>query len=201
MDLLSFSWHAVPYFITAACIATTGALIRIWERGNRVSRYFLGFSTLFTLWTLLRGTLHLTRDPLLATIVCQYLYAAVALGLPPLFQFIFTVLHTKRERRALIRSNWVVGTVLAVITVGTPWVIAGVQVLPWGLEPRQGVLGPLLMAWVAVLMVMVVGDAVRAWRRSAHGPLERQRLRLFCASLPLLFAAATDLLLGAGATL
>lgn len=195
---MSFSWHAVPYFVSAILIAVTGVLIYSWERRGRASRYFLGFSALFTVWTLLRGSLHLMPDERLAGVLAQYLYCAVALGLPPLFQFIFMVLHTKRERRPLIRTNWVLGTFLAVLAVGTPWVVSGVQAVPWGLEPRQGPLGAVMMAWVAAMMGLVTLDAARAWRRSVAGSVDRRRLRLFCASLPVLFAAAGDLLVGAG---
>jgi diguanylate cyclase (GGDEF)-like protein/PAS domain S-box-containing protein len=198
IESFQFSPHAAPYFVSALVVATTGFLVYRWDRGSRTGSHFLAFSTLFAVWTLLRGALYLTRDAELATAISRYLYAFVALGLPLLLEFVFLVLRTTRLRRPLIRGSWTLGTVLAVASLSSTWMVDGVRELPWGFEPRQGMLGPALMLWVLLVIGVMTFDAFRAWRRALPDSVERRRLRLFCISLPILYAAAGDLLAGAG---
>lgn len=199
--VFAFSPHAIPYFVTALLVGTTAVLVFRWERGSPTSRHFLAFSALFVGWTLLRGTLYLTRDVEVAVALARYLFACVVLGLPVLFQFIFLVLRTTRLRRPLVRGSWTLGTVLAVASLSSSWMVDGVREVPWGLEPHLGMLGPALLLWVFVMIGVMTFDAFRAWRRSLPDSVERRRLRLFCISLPILFAAAGDLLASAGLAL
>jgi diguanylate cyclase (GGDEF)-like protein/PAS domain S-box-containing protein len=194
----TFNVHAVPYFLTALAVAATGFLVYRWERGSATSGHFLAFSALFTAWTLLRGSLYLTRDPALAAALGRYLYAFVVLGLPLLIQFVFLVLRTTRLRQPLIRASWTLGIALAVASLSSSWMVDGVRTSPWGFEPQLGMLGPALLVWVAIVIVVMTFDAFWAWRRSLPDSVDRRRLRLFCISLPILYAAAGDLLVGAG---
>jgi PAS domain S-box-containing protein len=193
-DLIRFSWHAVPYFPGALLIFAAGAWTLVRERGNRVSRDFFAFTTLFAAWMLLLGTRLLLIDAEAAMTVSRFIYALVSLGLPPLLAFTFTVLHTWRERRLVLQLSCVLGTVLALAAVGTPWLVADVSRMPWGFEPRQGPLGLVFSIWVAASIATMGFDALGAWRRSRLNPFQRRQIRMFCLSLAVLFIAATDLL-------
>lgn len=192
-DLFRFSWHAVPYFPAALLMAGTGLWICRRERGNRISRDFHAFTALFALWMLLLGLRMLLTDADAATVLSRYVYAAVLLGLTPLLQFSFTVLDTRHERRGMIRLSCVFGIPLALCAVGTPWAVAGALQLPWGFEPRQGALGPLFTLWVLAVIGTLAYDAIRACRNRRRGPLHQRQVRVFGASLAVLFVAAADL--------
>jgi PAS domain S-box-containing protein len=193
-DLMRFSWNAVPYFPGALLIATAGAWTLVRERGNRVSRDFFAFTSLFAAWMLMLGTRLLLVDAEAAITVSRYIYAVVSLGLPPLLAFTFTVLDTWRQRRLILQASCVLGTLLALAAVGTPWIVADVSRMPWGFEPRQGPLGMVFSLWVAASIGTMSFDAFSAWRHSRPNPFQRRQIRLFCVSLAVLFVAATDLL-------
>jgi EAL domain-containing protein (putative c-di-GMP-specific phosphodiesterase class I)/PAS domain-containing protein len=192
-DLIGFSWHAIPYFPAALLMAGTGWWIHARERGSRLSLEFFAFSTLFALWMLLLGVRLLLIDAHAATVLSRHIYAVVLLGLTPLLQFSFTVLDTRHERRGTLRASRILGIALALCAVGTSWGVADVVQLPWGFEPRQGVLGPLFTLWVVGLLGLLAADAVRAWRKGRRGALHRRQVRMFGASVAILAAATVDL--------
>jgi EAL domain-containing protein (putative c-di-GMP-specific phosphodiesterase class I)/PAS domain-containing protein len=191
-DLFRFSWHALPYFPAAALIAGTGLWICLREGANRVSRDFSTLTSLFALWMALLGARLLLSDADAATAVTRVVYAVVPLMLAALLRFSFTILDTWRGRRVLVRYSRRFGIALGLVAVGTPWAVAGVVETPWGFEPRQGVLGPLYTSWVLIVVGTLTLDAIRGWRNGRHGPHHRRQVRLFAASLAVLFLAATD---------
>src|SRR5690349_5651088 len=180
-NLIQFSWHALPYFPASVLVAGTGVWIVVRERGNRVSRDFLAFTTFFAMWMLLVASRLTLTDPEAAMIAGRWGRAAVSLGIPPLMQFSFMVLQTWRERRLLMRINCVIGITLALISVGSPWIVAGVSQMPWGFKPQNGLLAPVFTAWAGGMMGWLCLDAARAWRRGGrHNGFQRRQTRLFC---------------------
>jgi PAS domain S-box-containing protein len=192
-ELFRFNPHAVPYFPAAVLIAGAGLWIAARERHTRVSRDFLALTALFAVWQLLLGLRLLLIDAHAATVVSRHIYAVVPLSLGALLQFSSTVLGTWRKRRMLIRLSCVLGIVLALAAVGTPWAVGGSISTTWGFEPQQGPLGAAYTAWVLIVIGTLSFDAIRARRHARRGTLQRRQVRTFGAALAVLFVAVTDL--------
>src|SRR5687767_15214187 len=107
----------MPYFPAAALMVCAGVWVHARERGTRVDRDFLAFTSLFALWMVLLGLRLLMTDAHAATLLSRYVYATVLLGLMPLLQFSLTVLDTRRARRGFIRLSCAVGIALALCAV------------------------------------------------------------------------------------
>jgi len=200
-ELIRFSWTAAAYFPAALLIAATGVFMCVRECGNRISRDFLAFTAFFAAWMLLAGARMLLTDPDTATVLARFGRAAVSLGIPPLLQFSFTVLHTRGENRLLMRINSAVGTLLALASVGTPWIVEGVAQLSWGFKPQNGPLAPVFSLWATGMLGWLAIDAVRACGRSRPDGFQRRQTRMFCAALIVLFIGAVSLLSYAGGAL
>ncbi|MDP3857527.1 MAG: EAL domain-containing protein [Stagnimonas sp.] len=179
----AFSWTAVPFFLSALGIGVAGGLILYWERGSRISRMFALYSALFVLWSLGRGLMRLQTEPELMVLTMRQVYAVACISIPLLVQFVFVMLRTDALRRRLVSLNWVIGVVLAMIAVGSPWIIGGVYHYPWGMEPAHGPLGPVVIVWMSGLSLLLLIDARRAWTHSLPGTVERERLTLFSVAI------------------
>ncbi|MGH8030553.1 MAG: EAL domain-containing protein, partial [Arenimonas sp.] len=200
-DLFQFSWHAAAYLPAALLIAATGVFMCVRERANRISRDFLAFTAFFAAWMVLAGARMLMTDADTATVAARFGRAAVSLGIPPLLQFSFTVLHTWGENRALMRITCGVGTLLALASVGTPWIVQGVAQMPWGFKPQQGLLAPMFTVWAAVMLGWLAIGAARACSRTRPDGFQRQQTRRFCGALIVLFTGAASLLSYVGGAL
>jgi len=183
-------WH----FGAAAAVLVVGGLVLYWERGSRVSRLFAGFTAVFTLWAAARGLGRLLDDPAMMLLVWQRASMLVMLGLPLVYQFSVVMLRTEPRRTALVRVNWLIGIVFAMLALWTDTIIVGTREYSWGIEPAGGPLVFAWMAWVGAMMVAVFADAVRAVRSAPRGTLERQRLAIFMAALLCLYLAFVDFL-------
>ena len=194
----SFDPLSLLHFSAAIVVAGAGVLILLRERGSRVSLLFAGFCGLFALWAVGRGVLRLLNEPALVMAVSRWIYILMMLALPFLYQFILTLLRADHQRRAAIRVHWCIGFVFALLSIGTPWVLAGTQRYDWGWEPMYGPLGLLSIAWIAAMMLLSGADAVRAWRKSRVKSTERHRLTLFLVALGVLYFAFVDVLPSVG---
>ena len=197
-ELIRFSWNAAAYFPAALLIVSTGVFMCVRERANRISRDFLAFTLLFAAWMVLAGARMLLTDADTATLFARYGRAAISLGIPPLLQFSFTVLHTWGDNRALMRMNCTIGLLLALVSVGTPWIVEGVAQTPWGFKPQPGPLLPVFTAWATAMICWLAIDAARACSRSRPKGFQRRQTRMFCAALIVLFIGAGSLLSYAG---
>ena len=197
-DLFQFSWLAAAYLPAAVLLAATGAFVCVRERGNRISRDFMAFTTLFAAWVLLAGARMLLADAETATQVARFGRAAVSLGIPPLLQFSFAVLHIWGENRRLMRITCIAGILLALISVGTPWIVSGVEQLPWGFMPQRGPLSPVFTLWAAGMMSWLAIHALRALLRNRSNGFQRRQTRMFCVALAVLLVGAGSLLSYAG---
>ncbi|HVT36504.1 MAG TPA: EAL domain-containing protein [Nevskiaceae bacterium] len=195
------------YHFQAACVANytaallmllTGALMLRWERGNRTSRLFAGYTVLFALWSANRATMHLLDDPGLVVLLGRLHYCLVSIALPLLLEFIFLLLRIERQRRSLVRYNQALGLLLAATALQTPRVISGAAHFPWGYDPQLGPAGLAMMVWIFMLMCQTSLDLYRARRRTRPRTQERRRLNLFVVAVFFLFGAANDFLVDLG---
>ena len=187
-------WHFAASLIVGAC----GAFVLYWERGSRVSRMFAAFTLMFMVWAAGRGMLRLLADPDLVVFVSRRLYVIIMLAMPLLYHFILVMLRTDAQRGLAIRVHWVIGALVALMSVGSHLVLEGAQHYAWGYEALFGPVGFVTMIWVTSMMIMALLDARRAVLRTPRHSVERRRLLLFVGAIGFLFMAAVDFLSAMG---
>lgn len=194
----SFDERSLLHFGAAALIAATAAAVLIRERASRMSLLFVLFSLLMVIWAAGHGLQTMLSDPDLIVLMARNRFGLAALVISALYQFVVAVLHLAAERRSFVRLNWMLGLLLAMGSVGTPWLIAGTRTMPWGLEPAYGPLGPALVWWAACLIVAVSWDLYQTHRRTLPASAERKRITLFSLAVACLYLTIVDLLVPAG---
>ncbi|HUS24985.1 MAG TPA: EAL domain-containing protein [Candidatus Binatia bacterium] len=194
----AFARMAVPHFVVAALAAAVCGLVVAWERGTRIAWMFAVATALFGLWLIGRGLIRMLVVPELALPIGRGIYVLIMLAIPLLFQLVEVLLRRERERRGLIRTNWIVGWAMAIAAVTTPWVIGGTQLYSWGIEPIHGPLGLVMVGWTTMLMGVASADLWRARRRETPGSNEHRRLSWFGLAMLCLYGAAVDFLPSSG---
>jgi diguanylate cyclase (GGDEF)-like protein/PAS domain S-box-containing protein len=189
-----FTAVALWHFGAAAVVLVCGALVVYWERGTRVSRLFAAFTLLFGIWATSRGLVRMLDDPAAIVALWRWVYAAVMVSMPVLYEYSAMMLRVDARRALHVRLHWLVGLALAAASVLTPLVFTHATRYAWGYEPQYGPLGYLTLAWVCFLMVTTGADTVRVLRAAPRGTQERRRLALFGAGLACLYLAFVDFL-------
>ena len=170
-------------FFATAILASIAALT-VWtrERGTAIGRSFVLTAFVLAVWAALRGLLRGIDDPEAALVLGRYIYALTALTAAQVFEFHCRQVHALASRRTIIRATWVFGVAVAVLSAGTPLVVADVSLRTWGYEPNAGILGFVSTVWVAGLFVLANLDLYRAMRASRYGGREHRRLRSVLAA-------------------
>ena len=193
-DHYSFALSALPYFVAGAVMMFTAVLVLYLEQGNRVSRRYFGYASLFGLWSIGRGLVRMSDEPEAVVALTRSCFILVGLAVPLLFQFACFVNRSEARRTLLIRSSWGIGVALALMSFTTPWMVTGWQVTPAGLEPSLGWAGWLLILWCAALLAVAFVDTWRARAQSARGSREFGRLQIFLVALVALCLGLSDFL-------
>src|SRR5207237_566580 len=120
------------------------------------------------------------------------MYVLIMLCMPMLFHFAMVILRADVRHRVQIRTHWIIGFVVALFSLGSPWIIEGTQRYSWGYEPTFGILGYGTVLWIGVMMIAAGLEAVKAWQQSQPGTLERRRVTIFCAAMGVLYLAFVD---------
>ena len=193
-DHYSFAASALPYFAAGVVMVLTAMLVLYLEQGNRVSRRYFGYASLFGLWSIGRGLVRMSDEPEAVVALTRSCFILVGLAVPLLFQFACFVNRSEARRTVLIRGSWGVGIALSLVSFATPWLVNGWQVTPAGLEPTLGWAGWLLILWCAALLIVAFADTWRARAQSARGSREHGRLQIFLVAVLVLSLGLSDFL-------
>lgn len=190
--LLSLLMSSPVQLLFAVVIVTVSAAVFVHERGTQTSRMFFGFGATLAGLCLLRFALTWTDDASAATTLFSYYYMLAALASALFFHFCLLVLQLVRRYWALVHVSWVLYVGLAMLSLESPWVVAGVDVHPWGWEARvdYGALALLSLQCLQLLGVMAACAFQR--RRLPPGGPDRRRLNSFALLLMLLVLAISD---------
>lgn len=194
----SYTLSAVPYFVAGVVMVLTAALVLYLERGNRVSRRYFGYASLFGLWSIGRGLVRMSDEPEAIIALTRVCFILVGLAVPLLFQFACFVNRSEARHARLIRFSWGIGVALSLFSFTTPWMVNGWRVTSGGIEPSLGWAGWLLIGWCAALLVLALRDTWQARQQSAKGSREHARQQVFLVALGALSLGLTDFLVFAG---
>ncbi|UGQ46670.1 sensor histidine kinase [Massilia endophytica] len=181
--------------VVSALFISYGAYVLHSRGANRVSvTFFLLCITTF-LWQAAWAVLFQTEDADIAWRIVQAGYVPI-LFLPTALYHFITELTRRHGDRRLVYASYGLSAVLAVLLLGTDWVVAGLYPYFFGYYPMAGVLHPLYLAQT----VAVVGRAVALLylRQEVAVSTERTRLRYCLFSILIYFAAAVDYLCNYG---
>ncbi|HSN27823.1 MAG TPA: SpoIIE family protein phosphatase [Kofleriaceae bacterium] len=180
MESLRWSWLAAPYLFCTAVIARV-SLAAALTRGDRVMRLGVIASSVTALpWALCQGLAMCTTDPALATRLLRIAQGTVGMIGPNLLLVLLATSGQLERHRWLARVAALIGAVSMALTWATPWVVPGVQVVPWGVYymspgPLTGVQVSQLIVWLLVGLVIV--------RRTTPSGERRRNTRLILGVL------------------
>ncbi|WP_111657842.1 ATP-binding protein [Isoalcanivorax indicus] len=156
--------------------------------------FFLLCFTTFS-WQATWAVLFRVEDPDSALILSHVGYLMILFLPTTLYHFLVEITETHQERR-LVLLSYALCSVLAVLLLTTPWIVAGTYDYFFGRYPQAGVLHPL---HVLQTCVVVLRGLYITWQAQRDAP-PRQRIRLrYCmASLFIYLFAAVDYLCNYG---
>ncbi len=197
--LYSAEAAALPYYFLAVIITAVSVYVWFRDPDTRVTRLHSALSFTLVVWCLGRAVLLQTTDPAAAVIISRLIYGSICLIIALLFEFSCVLTRSQRRHSLTIRLNWLIAVVMAFLSLTTPWMVAGWQDQPWGMEPWSGPLGRVLIGW-ALLQIGIVLWEIRGGLRAA-GPNTRERRRLlaYAGAMVLVMLSTSDLLLALGA--
>jgi signal transduction histidine kinase len=186
---LSPSPLSAPYF-AAALIAAAMATAILFDGRAGARRSFVWL--LLSIAGVLIGTgiVHLAAEARVAAQAVRISQAIAALV--PAIAIDFAAAIAGQSRPRIGRIAWLLGVVVAIVAISTPWVISGARVGPFGYAGRPG------PAFPAVLLVMSFSTAVpillvRARARERR-PLAREQITLVLVSSVFALFGLVDML-------
>ncbi|HVF41240.1 MAG TPA: diguanylate cyclase, partial [Gemmatimonadaceae bacterium] len=187
-----FSPMAVPATLTAAVVLSL-AIGLLATRFSRTTISLFAVALSAAAWQIAWVFMSLAVDARTSVIWARIGFACALFIAPALYQFVGTILESRRHRRVVAVVGWLAVAHVAVVTLVTDHVINGVRRIRWGFHPtyttESRVLVPLV---VGSLFVATVVEIVRAYRQT-NGTY-RDRLRLFSIATAIGSLAGADFL-------
>lgn len=191
-------WQAVPTVASVCTVVIIAAYTSALWGDRALVRWMLAHVLLLipVLGAMAVGMT--STDPAVVADVYRVGVAAVPLSAVAAIRYQYVLSGTPSSR--FLHSLTVVGAALAVVTVGSPLVVAGVQRLGWGWFPRPGAAAVLGIGGVFAMVVVGFVPLARAALVPTPSPLRRQlRRTLIANSLTVLGLADLRLAYGRGA--
>ena len=190
--LLSLLMSLPMQLLFAVVIVTVSAAVFVHERGTQTSRMFFGFGSTLAGLCLLRVALTWTEDAVAATALFGYYYMLAALASALFFHFCLLVLKLARRYWALVHISWVLYVGLAMLSLESSWLVAGVEVYSWGWEARVDLGAVALLGLQCLQLFGLMAACAFQRRRLPPGSADRRRLNSFALLLLLLVMAVSD---------
>jgi signal transduction histidine kinase len=166
------------------------------EKGfTRVSIGFLILCISTVFWQTTWAVLFQVEDPRWAAILVKTGYLLILFLPTSLYQFLTEISERQGERR-LVAASYAVAAVLAVLDLGTNWIVDGYHDYFFGYYPKAGILHPLHV--LQTVLVVSRGLYITVRQQQLAPPGQRIRLRLCIASVLIYFFAAVDYLCNYG---
>lgn len=161
---------------TIFCVVVLVAL-NLGSRDWRAVRTVNHFVCMVALWNMARAVQLSAVDAETAEffIKCRLLIEPMMLAAG--FEFFHVMIEGRLRRWRWLLAAQAGAALVALLVLFTPWVMAGVQLTPWGFEVDYGVLAPAYLLGLIVLVGVVVVDLRAAFMRSPRGTAEHRRLQ------------------------
>jgi signal transduction histidine kinase len=182
--------HAAPYF-ASALFASALALAVVFTGRGAVRRPFYALTLAVGGVLVGTGLVQLAGNARTATLIARGSHT-MAIVVPAIALELASTWLTWRRRAKATRALWVVAGALAVVTLTTPWVIAGARPWPFGFAATPGPLYPATIAVISLSILVPLSFFGRL--RHERRPREREQLWALTIAGTLALFAANDTL-------
>ena len=196
----TFSFYAVPTFITALLSLTLGFLFLVRERYSAASTAFLLTSISVAVWLLGMSGMYCANNPDAALVWQKITFFGVPFIPVALYEFSANVLGVYSKRRRLLAVAWIVAAAFTVYALSADGVFIRMQLHWWGYYPIYGALGIPFLIFYFVLFGSCMRDYWNEYLVAESG-LRKNRIRLLSIGFGISYLGAVDFLPAYGVAL
>lgn len=189
----TFSYFAVPTFLTAAASLSLGLWLYRHERYSAVGMAFLLTTVAVAVWQLGMSGVYCANNEATALFWQKVTFFGVPFIPVALYEFSAHVLGVHEKRRQLLAIAWIVAAAFNVHALSVGNLFTRMQLYWWGYYPIYSVVGSLFIFYYVVICGSCLRDYLIEYECAEPGR-RKQRIRLLLIGFTVSYLGAVDFL-------
>jgi PAS domain S-box-containing protein len=190
----TFSFYAIPPFITSVAVLVFGLAVLVYERFSLVGRLFLFMTFSAATWLFGFSISYLASMEETALWWIKVGYIGVTFIPVGVYHFTVGVLQIDQKVRWSVRLCYAISTLFLILVFTSTQFIMGVKSYRWGLSPLLGWIGYPFILYFLIVMAVLFRYYFREYQKTDQETNRRIRIRNMMVALAIAYIGSLDFL-------